>query len=351
MLANPIRAAAEIAVADAGDSLGQLCAGHHLTEPEAELLFSALVKGALCDAEIAALLVALRMKGETRDELVGAARALRAADRDFPKPDYLFADCCGTGGDHSHSINVSTAAAFVAAGAGLPVAKHGNRSFTSRCGSADVLETLGANLDSSPAQSRKLLDETGICFLFAPYYHPDLRHAGPVRRALKVRTVMNMLGPCLNPAEPPVQLLGVADPIMIEPVAETLRALGVASGLVVHGSGIDEVALHGETVGVRLMDGEIEPLVIKPEDASLARADIATARGGDRNENAQRLVRLVAGNAPRAETDLVCINAGALLMTAGLGDNIREGVERAADAISSGAAAQILEHFIEASRG
>ena len=182
--------------------LARLCGGESLTADESQLLFQALVAGELGEPEIAALLIALKVKGETGDELIGAARALRTAALPFDRPDYLFADSCGTGGDGSGTINLSTAVAFVAAAAGLPVAKHGNRSVTSRCGSADVLEQLGVKLDVAPDVSRRALDETGICFLFAPQYHPGLRHAGPVRRALKVRTVMNMLGPCVNPAQP-----------------------------------------------------------------------------------------------------------------------------------------------------
>src|SRR3712207_6421960 len=174
-------------------ALIRLYGGGHLDSGEAEALFGSLVAGTLPEPSIAAMLIALRLKGETSDELTGAARALRAADEYFPRPDYPFADTCGTGGDGSGSINVSTAVAFVAAAAGLPIAKHGNRSVTSRCGSADVLEELGAKIDISPELSRRALDETGICFLFAPRYHPGLRHAGPVRRALKVRTIMNVL--------------------------------------------------------------------------------------------------------------------------------------------------------------
>lgn len=248
----------------ADDALAELAAGRDLTRAQSRALFAALVEGALDEPAIEAMLIGLRCKGETAEELIGAATALRAADVDFARPDYLFADSCGTGGDGSGSINVSTAVAFVAAAAGLPVAKHGNRSFSSKCGSADVLELMGAKLELDPARSRKILDETGFCFLFAPAYHPGLRHAGPVRRRLKVRTVMNLLGPCLNPAEPPVQLLGVADPSLLEKVATVLRQLGVRRALVVHGSGLDEVAIHGPTQAVRLADGEIEPLTFTP---------------------------------------------------------------------------------------
>ena len=183
-------------------ALEALYAGQSLGADQAEALFAELVGGRLAEPSIAALLIALRLKGETAEELIGAARALRAADEYFPRPDYVFVDSCGTGGDGSGTINLSTAVAFVAAAAGLPVAKHGNRSVTSKCGSADVLEALGVRLEVPAAVSREALDNAGVCFLFAPAYHPGLRHAGPVRRALRVRTVMNILGPCVNPAEP-----------------------------------------------------------------------------------------------------------------------------------------------------
>jgi len=332
-------------------ALARLYAGESLAEAEAEALFAELVAGQLPEPAIAAMLVALRFKGETAEELTGAARALRAADADFPSPDYLFADSCGTGGDGSASINVSTAVAFAAAAAGLPIAKHGNRSVTSRCGSADVLEQLGARLDVSADVSRKALDEIGICFLFAPLYHPGLRHAGPVRRMLKVRTIMNMLGPCLNPAEPGVQLLGVADPALLEPVASTLAALGVRRALVVHGSGLDEIALHGETEGIRVRFGALEPVTIRPEDAGLERRPVQVLRGGGPEENAERLKALLMGYGLAAETEVVALNAGALLLTAGLAGDLREGVAMALQALASGEAYRRLKLFIEATNG
>jgi anthranilate phosphoribosyltransferase len=337
--------------ADSEVALTRLCTGESLTEGEAEALFAELVAGRLPEPAIAAMLVALRLKGETAAELIGAARALRAADADFPRPDYLFADSCGTGGDGSASINVSTAVAFTAAAVGLPIAKHGNRSVTSRCGSADVLEQLGAKLDVTPEISRKALDETGICFLFAPLYHPGLRHAGPVRRMLKVRTIMNMLGPCLNPAEPGVQLLGVADPALLEPVARTLAALGVRRALVVHGSGLDEIALHGETEAVRVRLGALEPVTIRPEDAGLERRPVQVLRGGGPEENAERLKALLMGYGLPAETEVVALNTGALLLTAGLAADLRDGVAMALQALASGEAYRKLKLFIEASRG
>ncbi|WP_207790023.1 anthranilate phosphoribosyltransferase [Sphingosinicella humi] len=344
--------APEVAREDAVEAaLGRLYAGDSLSREATERLFTELVGGRLSEPAIAAMLVALRLKGETTDELIGAARALRAADEPFERPDYLFADTCGTGGDGSGSINVSTAAAFVAAAAGLPVAKHGNRSVTSRCGSADVLEHLGAKLDVPAAVSRRVLDETGVCFLFAPRYHPGLRHAGPVRRALKVRTIMNALGPCVNPAEPPVQLLGVADPRLIEPVALTLAALGVERALVVHGAGLDEIALHGETHALRLTGGRLEPMIIVPEEVGLARAPVRTLEGSGPEENAERLKRLLMGQGHAAEADVVALNAGALLMTAGLAESLKAAVDLARETLASGAPYKRLTAFVEATHG
>jgi anthranilate phosphoribosyltransferase len=300
---------------------------------------------------MAAAFVALRVTGETADEVTGAALALRAAARPFPTPAYMFADSCGTGGDFSGSINVSTAAAIVAAACGLPVVKHGNRSFTSKCGSADVLEALGARLDLDPLESREILDRTGFCFLLAPLYHPGIAHAGPVRRALKVRTIMNLLGPCLNPARPRVQLLGVADPNLLRPIAETLRALQVERALVVHGSGLDEVALHGFTRAVSLRAGKLEEIEITPEQAGLKRLPVQQIAGGTPAENAARLAALLSGRGGEADTSVVALNAGALLTSAGKAPSLREGVAMAFDALRGGQANATLQAFVEASRG
>jgi anthranilate phosphoribosyltransferase len=332
-------------------ALTRLFDGEALDVAASELLFGEIVAGRLPEPSIAGMLIALRLRGETAEEMIGAARALRAADEDFPRPDYLFADCCGTGGDGSASINVSTAVAFAAAACGLPVAKHGTRSVTSRCGSADVLEQLGAKLDPTPEVSRRALDETGICFLFALRYHPGLRHAGPVRRALKVRTIMNLLGPCVNPAEPPVQLLGVASPERLESVAATVAALGISRALVVHGSGLDEIALHGETKAVRVEDGRLEPITIVPEDAGLERRPVGVLKGGGPEENAERLKALLMGYGLEAETEVVALNAGALLMTAGLAADLREGTAKALDALRSADAYRRLTLFVEATHG
>ena len=331
--------------------LPSLLSGNDLTAAEAEHLFERLVLGRLEPGEIAGMLIALRMKGETQDEIIGAARGLFAAAQPFDRPDYLFADCCGTGGDGSGLINVSTATAFVAVACGLPIAKHGNRAVSSRCGSADVLEALGVRIELAPATARALLDETGFCFLFAPAYHPGMRHAGQVRRQLQVRTILNLLGPCINPARPPVQLLGVADPNKLHAIARTLDAMGVEQALIVHGSGLDEVALHGPTRAVRLDHGRIEEQIIVPEDVGLHRAPLETAVGGDAAENADRLRLLLAGAGTKAEQDIVALNAAALLMTAGKASSLREGFGQARDALLSGEAGKVLSTFAEASHG
>ena len=329
--------------------LPRLLAGNDLSPDEAEELFERLVLGRLEPSEIAAMLIALRMKGETADEMIGAARGLFAAARPFERPDYLFADCCGTGGDGSGSINISTAAAFVAVACGLPVAKHGNRAISSRCGSADVLEALGVKIELEPGKARALLDQTGFCFLFAPAYHPGMRHAGPVRRQLQVRTILNLLGPCINPARPSVQLLGVADPARLQAIALTLDAMGVERALVVHGSGLDEVALHGPTRAIRLDRGRIEALVLTPEDVGLERAALDGAAGGDAAANAGRLRLLLDGKGNKVEEDITALNAAALLATAGTAATLRDGLGMARDALRSGAAGKVLSRIVEAS--
>ena len=331
--------------------LPKLLGGEDLTADEAGHLFERLVLGRLEPAEIAGILIALRMKGETPNEMIGAARALAAAALPFDRPDGLFADCCGTGGDGSGLINVSTAAGFVAAACGLPIVKHGNRSVSSRCGSADVLEALGARIEVDPATARALLDATGFCFLFAPHYHPGMRHAALVRRQLSVRTVMNLLGPCINPARPPVQLLGVADPRMLRRIAQTLAALGVERALIVHGSGLDEIALHAETRAIHLDDGEMTEIVLTPEDAGVERAPLSAVAGGDAADNARQLRDLLEGGGSTPERAIVAMNSGALLMTAGLADDLRSGTATALAALSDGAAGKVLARYIEASNG
>ena len=239
----------------------------NLTSDEAHSAMNVLLEGGASDTEVAGFLVALRMKGETAEELAGFARAMREHMIAVDAGDVV--DNCGTGGDRAGTVNISTAAAFVAAEWGIPIAKTGNRSVSSRCGSADVLEQLGVRLDPPPEVARRCLDELGICFVFAPQYHAGVRHAAPVRKALGVRTVFNLVGPIANAARPTWQMMGIYDPALCEPAARTLALLGRRVALAVHGDGLDEVALHGITRGILLRDGQLEPVTISPADAGL----------------------------------------------------------------------------------
>ncbi len=329
--------------------LERLCASESLTMGESEGLFRKIVEGTVEAPMLAAILTALKAKGETAAEIAGAARALRASAEPFEAPAHPVADTCGTGGDGAASFNVSTAVAFVAAAGGVPVVKHGNRSVSSRCGSADVLEALGLRIDLDGAAARKALDATGFCFLFAPRMHPGVRHAMPVRKALGVRTIFNVLGPLANPARPAHQVLGTGVGAWVLPMAETLRLLGSTAALVVHGSGMDEIALHGETRAARLFEGKITELTITPEDVGLARAPADALRGGDPAENAAALRAVLQGQGTQAQRDAVAFNAGAVLWTTGASSSLREGVARAVDLVRSGAGEKVLESYREAS--
>lgn len=331
--------------------LERICRGDHLTAAQAAELFGTLVEGALAPVQISALLVALKAKGEQPAEIAGAAAALRASAAPFPRPAYPLADCCGTGGDGAGTINVSTAAALVAAELGVRVAKHGNRSISSRCGSADVLERLGVRIDAPPATARRCLDEVGICFLFAPRYHQGLRHAMPVRQALRVRTIMNLLGPLVNPAAPDYQLLGVYDPALCAPLAATLGLLGCRAALVVHGAGLDEIALHGPTAAALLVDGVVRTLELAPEQAGLPRYPLTALAGGAPERNAELLAAALGGAGAPAHAAAVAINAGALAWISGAADDLAQGTARARAALESGRVADRLARLAEVSHG
>jgi anthranilate phosphoribosyltransferase len=322
-----------------------------LDQQESYRTFTGLIEGELTEVEIAALLAALKTRGETPAEIAGAARALREAAVSFPKPEYPVADTCGTGGDGAGTVNLSTAAAFVAAEAGLAIAKHGNRASSSRCGSADLLAAYGVKIDPTPEVARRSLDEVGLCFLFAPAYHPGVRRAGGVRQALKTRTVFNLLGPLANPARPEFQLMGIYRPGLCRAMAETLGMLGCRSALVVHGSGLDEIALHDVTVAARLTDGVVEDVVLSPEQAGLSRAPLSALAGGDPQDGARWLDALLAGRGDRVHRDAVALNAGALLWIAGRAPDLRSGAARAGAILDQGAARPRLDRLAELSHG
>lgn len=327
--------------------LAILLNGQSLSQTDTKKLFGHLIAGQLTDAQIAGLLVAMKVRGELPEEIAGAAQALRAGAKPFPRPTGLLADTCGTGGDASNTINISTAAALVAASMGIGVAKHGNRSVSSRSGSADVLEVLGVPLEGSPDDNRVLLDEFGFCFLFAPHYHPGVRHAMPARQELRTRTLFNLLGPLINPAQPDIQLLGVYDPNLCKPVAETLKLLQCPRAMVVHGSGLDELALHGRTQVTELRNGELEHYQLSPSDFGLPHADVNALAGGDADENARLLTEVFAGRGQQAHSHAIAMNLAALSYMAGRCQSLKEGTEAALEHLNSGETLQHLRRMQE----
>jgi anthranilate phosphoribosyltransferase len=322
-----------------------------LARQEAAQVFAHLMAGGYSQLEIAALIAALKARGESPEEIAGAAEALRRAAQAFPRPDYAFADTCGTGGDGLGTFNVSTAVALAAAELGIPVAKHGNRSVSSRCGSADVLEAAGVRLEAPPEVARRCLDQLGVCFLFAPAYHAGVRFATPVRQALGTRTIFNLLGPLANPSRPPLQLVGVYDPALCLPLATTLGLLGVTAALVVHGGGLDEIALHGPTTAALWRDGRVLELEFTPEEAGLSRYPIDALSGGDPARNLELLMMVLEGGGPGAHRDAVALNAGALAWIAGKAPTLADGVALAQAALAGGGAARRLIRWAELSHG
>ncbi|PIJ51810.1 anthranilate phosphoribosyltransferase [Erwinia sp. OLTSP20] len=309
--------------------------GQFLSQAESHQLFSSIITGQLEPTQLAAVLIAMKVRGEQPQEIAGAATALLADALAFPRPSYAFADIVGTGGDGSNSINISTASAFVAASCGLKVAKHGNRSVSSKSGSSDLLAAFGLRLDLSPEQARRALDELNVCFLFAPQYHSGFRHAMPVRQQLKTRTLFNVLGPLINPARPPLAVIGVYRPELVQPIAETLKMLGYQRAAVVHGGGMDEVALHSETHIAELRDGEITRYQLTPGDFGFSYSPKEALAGGTPQENRDILSRLLQGKGERAHEEAVAANVALLLKIFGHED-LRSNAQQALETIRSG---------------
>src|SRR6476660_1312709 len=328
-----------------------------LTRAEAREVMSELLAGSCTDAQIAAFLVALHMKGETVEEIVGFAEAIRAAaiplevvrnstvDVSGTERDALV-DTCGTGGDASGTFNISTATAFVVAGAGVRVAKHGNRSVTSKCGSADVMESLGVKIDLPPVRLATCLEEVGIAFLFAPALHSAMKHVQSVRRELRLRTVFNLLGPLTNPAHATAQVVGVYSTELVEKLAEALSMLGLHRALVVHGSdGLDEITVTGLTRIAEVREGTVRTYEVTPEEFGIKRARIEDLAGGDAAANAAIIREILSGKkSPRR--DVVLLNAAAALVAAGEADHLADGVVPATQSIDSGAAAGKLDALV-----
>jgi len=324
--------------------------GGHLGESEMAAVMEAVLRGDATPAQVAALLVGLRQKGEHVDELVGAARVLRAHAVRIPGVPAGAVDTCGTGGDGARTFNVSTAAALVVAAAGVPVAKHGNRAVSGSAGSADLLEEMGVAVEQSPDLLGACLCEVGIAFLYAPALHPLLARVSAVRKELGVRTVFNLLGPLVNPAGIRRQVVGVGERRLVEPVARVLAALGSERAWVVHGAGgLDELALEGPSAVAEVADGRVRTFTVDASGAGLPAAPNAALRVGSVAESAARVRGVLAGE-PGPARDIVCLNAAAGLVVAGVVVDLVEGVGRAQGAIDSGAAATTLEHLARFTR-
>jgi anthranilate phosphoribosyltransferase len=329
-----------------------------LSREEARTVMSQVLTGKFTDAQIAALLVALHMKGETVEEIVGFAEAIRAAAAPLGlRPNHTvdvsgterdaLVDTCGTGGDASGTFNISTATALVVAGAGVRVAKHGNRSLTSRCGSADVMEALGVNINLSPVRLAACLDQVGIAFLFAPAMHSAMKYVQSARRELRLRTVFNLLGPLTNPAHASAQIVGVYSAALVEKLAEALSMLGLHRALVVHGlDGLDEITITGPTRIAELRDGTVRTYEVRPEEFGMNRGTLDDISGGDAAANAAIIVEILAGT-KSPKRDVVLLNAAAALVAAGRADHLADALPLASRSIDSGAAIGKLKAMVQ----
>ncbi|MEA3201180.1 MAG: anthranilate phosphoribosyltransferase [Thermoplasmata archaeon] len=326
--------------------------GRSLSEDDAYAAMAAIMDGQATPAQLAGFVVAMRMKGETVEELTGFARAMRERCALIkPQVSGRLTDTCGTGGAPIKTFNVSTLSAFVAAGAGVPIAKHGNRAVTSKCGSADVLEALGANLALEPAKVQRVIEEVGVGFLFAPNFHPAMRHAIGPRRELGVRTVFNLLGPLTNPAGAQGQVLGVYHPSLVTKLTPVLRNLGVPNAMVVHGEGgLDEISPFGPTRVGRVRDGNVEYFTVNPEELGFTRVSPDDVTGGDPQQSARIFLEVLSGK-EGARANTVLMNAAAAAVVGGRAKDLKEGVMAARESVASGRAMEKLSRFVAQTGG
>ena len=324
--------------------IARVAAGERLSEAEAEEAFEIIMSGNATPSQMGGLLMGMRVRGETVDEITGAARIMRSKALTIEAPPGTI-DTVGTGGDASGTFNISTATGLVVAGAGVPVAKHGNRAFSSKSGAADVLTALGVNIECEMAIVQRCLWKVGICFLMAPRHHGAMRHVGPTRVELGTRTIFNILGPLSNPAGAKRLLLGVFAAQWVVPMAEVMGRLGAEHVWVVHGSGLDEITTAGATTIAEFKDGKVRSFEVTPEDAGIKRATLDDLKGGDPAHNAALMRGVLAGEKGKLR-DIVLLNAGAALIIAGRAADLREGAALAADTIDSGKAAEVLARLI-----
>ena len=328
--------------------LKRVAGGETLDAEQSAQAFGAIMAGDVSETRIAALATAMAVRRPTVDEIVGAVLAMRRAMKSIEANPYAI-DLCGTGGDGLGTLNISTACAFVVAACGVPVAKHGNRNMSSKSGTADCLEALGVNIDLTPAAASRCLREVGLCFLFAQAYHPALKYAAPVRKELGFRTIFNLLGPLSNPARVRRQLVGVYDKTWCAPLAEALGRLGAEHAWVVHGDGLDEIAISGPSHVAVLEAGKVTVRDIGPEDAGLSWSPLSAIAGGDARHNAGALMMLLTGESHGAYRDIVLVNSAAALIVAGKATTLKEGADLAAGAITSGRALAVLNKLIASS--
>ena len=325
--------------------LQRIVDGHDLSVEEAEALMGEIFERAT-DAQIGAVLIALRLKGESVSEIAGLARKMRSsAVRISPRVNGNLVDTCGTGGDSSNTINVSTAAAIVSAACGIPVAKHGNFAVSSKCGSANVLSELGVNISPQPAEVQAMIETLGIGFMLAPLFHPAMKRVGPLRRELGMRTVFNILGPLTNPAGAKAQVTGVYDPRLCEKLAQVLKLLGTDRAMVVHGMGMDEITNTGETTVSELKEGTVRSYRLHPEDFGYGLARGEEIAGGTPEENALKLIKVMKGEKSRAR-DIIAMNSGAAVYVAGQASTLKEGSRLAEAALDSGKALETLKQMV-----
>jgi anthranilate phosphoribosyltransferase len=330
------------------EAIKKLVENESLTIDEASAVMEEIMSGETTPSQLASFITALRLKGETADEIIGLARTMKvkAIPVVFNQPSL---DTCGTGGDCAGTFNISTAAAFVAAGAGIKVAKHGNRAMSSQCGSADVLEALGVKIELNAEQVKKCMEEAGIGFMFAPTFHPAMKYAADTRREIGIRTVFNILGPLTNPAGARYQVLGVTNDALVEKLALVLRGLGCEHALVVHGEdGIDECTITGQTHICEVNNGEVNCYYVTPEDFGLSKDSAVSLKGGSAQENARLLRRILDGE-KIPQRNVVLINAAAALVAGNIAKNLKEGFKLAEEVIDSGSAKMKLEQMIEVS--
>lgn len=326
--------------------LAQLVENQDISQQDSEQFFHDVLNGNVEPALLASVLTALKIKGETPAEIAGAAVAIRSAATAFPETDYSVADCVGTGGDGANTINISTTAAILSAACGLKMAKHGNRSVSSMSGSADLLEAFGVNLSMSPDTARNCLDKTNLCFLFAPAYHSGFKYAAPVRKAMGIRTLFNILGPLVNPTSPKIMLLGVYIPELLKPIAQALQLTGVKRAFVVHGSGLDEIALHGDTQVIEINNEQLIERTISPQDFGLANYSLEDIKGGSPEENADIIKTILSGKGNEAHNAAVIVNCAALLYLHDKANDLSTAAKIASDVLKSGKGMDTLNQLV-----